>query len=340
VDARRPGQVYGLGSTFDPETDSLRAALDAALTSPVGVAVAVVNGRYAGVVGAKDILAAATVARAAVADTVSVRSEGVADGTGSDLPYATDGSDAPTDGPTDSPAVDQDAAAPAGSHALAAPVVVDDVAGPDARASNIAASDTHVFDAADSDTHVAGTPVSDSTVTKNTVTSSPVSDTPVPDTGASGTGASDPPGSDVAASATRATEPEIAEAPDAEPAVGSSVLDTPSALESVARDHHPRSAAGESEARVGGSHPLTDSGVPARTDQPQPEETQGPEALGAERPTQQHPWMQGRQVNDAGQREHAPAGNGSDGRGSEEPGAASDEFDGVRSPWNPFKRPQ
>ncbi|HEX8487688.1 MAG TPA: ABC transporter ATP-binding protein, partial [Propionibacteriaceae bacterium] len=60
VDARRPGQVYGLGSTFDPETDSLRAALDAALTSPVGVAVAVVNGRYAGVVGAKDILAAAT----------------------------------------------------------------------------------------------------------------------------------------------------------------------------------------------------------------------------------------------------------------------------------------
>ncbi len=39
-----------LGSTFDPGTDTLRVALDAALTSPAGLAVAVRDGRYAGVV--------------------------------------------------------------------------------------------------------------------------------------------------------------------------------------------------------------------------------------------------------------------------------------------------
>jgi osmoprotectant transport system ATP-binding protein len=75
ADARRPGQVYGLGSTFDPETDSLRAALDAALTSPVGMAVAVSGGRYAGVVSAAAILAQATDSRASVAETVSIRSQ-------------------------------------------------------------------------------------------------------------------------------------------------------------------------------------------------------------------------------------------------------------------------
>ena len=91
VDGRRPGQVYGLGSTFNPETDSLRAALDAALTSPVGVAVAVVNGRYAGVVSAKDILAAATVSRAAVADGVSVRSGDAVQNTETGAPGSVDG---------------------------------------------------------------------------------------------------------------------------------------------------------------------------------------------------------------------------------------------------------
>jgi osmoprotectant transport system ATP-binding protein len=74
TDSRRPGHVSGLGSTFDPEHDSLRVALDAALTSPVGMAVAVSNGRYAGVVGAEQILAQAAESRAAVAESVTVQS--------------------------------------------------------------------------------------------------------------------------------------------------------------------------------------------------------------------------------------------------------------------------
>ena len=46
--------LHPVGSTFDPETDTLRIALDAALTSPVGLAVAVNrdSGRFAGVVSA------------------------------------------------------------------------------------------------------------------------------------------------------------------------------------------------------------------------------------------------------------------------------------------------
>jgi osmoprotectant transport system ATP-binding protein len=75
VDRSRPGQVLGLGSIFDPETDTLRAALDSALTSPVGLAVAVHHdtGRYAGVVGAAAVLSQVTESRAAVADTISGR---------------------------------------------------------------------------------------------------------------------------------------------------------------------------------------------------------------------------------------------------------------------------
>ncbi len=58
VDRTRPGKITPLGSTFDPQQDTLRAALDAALTSPYGLAVAVSRetGRYAGVVGADTIL--------------------------------------------------------------------------------------------------------------------------------------------------------------------------------------------------------------------------------------------------------------------------------------------
>ncbi|MGI8459038.1 MAG: ABC transporter ATP-binding protein [Propionibacteriaceae bacterium] len=79
VDRERPGKILGLGSVFDPETDTLRAALDSALTSPVGLAVAVHHdtGRYAGVVGAADILSQVTESRAAVADSISGRSETV-----------------------------------------------------------------------------------------------------------------------------------------------------------------------------------------------------------------------------------------------------------------------
>jgi osmoprotectant transport system ATP-binding protein len=75
VDPTRPGQPLPLGSVFDPETDTLRAALDSALTSPRGLAVAVVKstGRYAGVVSAEQILRHAAAARAAVAESIRSR---------------------------------------------------------------------------------------------------------------------------------------------------------------------------------------------------------------------------------------------------------------------------
>jgi osmoprotectant transport system ATP-binding protein len=58
VDPRLPDRTSALGATFNPEKDTLRTALDAALTSPVGLAVAVgSDGRYAGVVTPASILA-------------------------------------------------------------------------------------------------------------------------------------------------------------------------------------------------------------------------------------------------------------------------------------------
>ncbi len=58
TDRTRATGLHPVGSTFDPETDTLRVALDAALTSPVGLAVAVnrASGRFAGVVSAQAIL--------------------------------------------------------------------------------------------------------------------------------------------------------------------------------------------------------------------------------------------------------------------------------------------
>ncbi|MFP5283601.1 MAG: hypothetical protein ACLGIF_09140, partial [Actinomycetes bacterium] len=66
TDPQRPGGLLRLGGTFDPALDTLRVALDSALTSPTGLAVAVDRGtgRYAGVVDADLILDAATEARA------------------------------------------------------------------------------------------------------------------------------------------------------------------------------------------------------------------------------------------------------------------------------------
>ncbi len=62
VDPRRAGEVIELGTVFDPATDSLRLALDAALSSPFGRAVAVTGptGRYAGVVTMSAIVDAVT----------------------------------------------------------------------------------------------------------------------------------------------------------------------------------------------------------------------------------------------------------------------------------------
>ncbi len=70
VDARRPGHVLELGSVFDPDVDSLRIALDAALSSPVGRAVAVSGAasRYAGIVTVSDLLAALAAHRDELAD--------------------------------------------------------------------------------------------------------------------------------------------------------------------------------------------------------------------------------------------------------------------------------
>jgi len=75
ADREHPGQVFGLGSTFHHDTDTLRAALDSALSSPFSLAVAVApdTGRYAGVASAQAILAAVKAARVAAAESISVR---------------------------------------------------------------------------------------------------------------------------------------------------------------------------------------------------------------------------------------------------------------------------
>ena len=54
---REDKEPVPLGSTFDPGVDNLRVALDAALTSPAGLAVAVRDGRYTGVVDPEAVLA-------------------------------------------------------------------------------------------------------------------------------------------------------------------------------------------------------------------------------------------------------------------------------------------
>jgi osmoprotectant transport system ATP-binding protein len=75
ADQERPGQVFALGSTFNPETDTLRTALDSALTSPYGLAVAVTGDthRYAGVVSADDILDKVRDVRVSIAESISIR---------------------------------------------------------------------------------------------------------------------------------------------------------------------------------------------------------------------------------------------------------------------------
>ena len=98
AEPQRPGEVYPVGSVFVPETDTLRAALDSALTSPYGLAVAVApeTGRYAGVVAAPAILAQASTARTDVVESISVHAAEVRKDLG-----AVPGSDHPEDGGTD-----------------------------------------------------------------------------------------------------------------------------------------------------------------------------------------------------------------------------------------------
>jgi osmoprotectant transport system ATP-binding protein len=73
-DRTRSTGLHPVGSTFDPETDTLRIALDAALTSPVGLAVAVnrASGRFAGVVSAQDILAQVAEVKAAQQESIAL----------------------------------------------------------------------------------------------------------------------------------------------------------------------------------------------------------------------------------------------------------------------------
>jgi osmoprotectant transport system ATP-binding protein len=75
ADPERPNRVFPLGSTFSPETDSLRVALDSALTSPHGLAVAVTadTHRYAGVVSADTILSKVKDVRVSIAESISLR---------------------------------------------------------------------------------------------------------------------------------------------------------------------------------------------------------------------------------------------------------------------------
>ncbi|HLM21677.1 MAG TPA: ABC transporter ATP-binding protein, partial [Propionibacteriaceae bacterium] len=79
ADRTHPTRLHAVGSTFDPETDTLRIALDAALTSPVGLAVAVnrASGRFAGVVSAQEILAQVAEVKGAQQESIAL---GAADG--------------------------------------------------------------------------------------------------------------------------------------------------------------------------------------------------------------------------------------------------------------------
>lgn len=77
ADPTHPGQLRNLGSTFRPESDTLRVALDSALTSPFGLAVAVdlETGRYAGVVNATTILGQAHDAHSPAYGSVGLKPE-------------------------------------------------------------------------------------------------------------------------------------------------------------------------------------------------------------------------------------------------------------------------
>ena len=74
ADDERPGHVFPLGATFVHESDTMRAALDSALTSPYSLAVAVApdTGRFAGVVSARSILEQVKQARAASTESITV----------------------------------------------------------------------------------------------------------------------------------------------------------------------------------------------------------------------------------------------------------------------------
>ncbi|GAB3622397.1 ATP-binding cassette domain-containing protein [Mariniluteicoccus endophyticus] len=74
ADPKRPGKLLGLGSVFDVETAPLRDVLEAALTSPVGLAIGVhPSGRYAGTVPVAEVMDRVRRYRADVAETQAQR---------------------------------------------------------------------------------------------------------------------------------------------------------------------------------------------------------------------------------------------------------------------------
>ncbi|MGI3781222.1 MAG: ABC transporter ATP-binding protein, partial [Janthinobacterium lividum] len=75
IDTERSGLIHPMGSTFVRETDTLRAALDSALTSPYALAVALdpETGRYAGVVPADAILAQVATQRSGSPESVTLQ---------------------------------------------------------------------------------------------------------------------------------------------------------------------------------------------------------------------------------------------------------------------------
>jgi osmoprotectant transport system ATP-binding protein len=290
TDGRHPGQVYGLGSTFDPEGDSLRAALDAALTSPVGMAVALSNGRYAGVVSAREILSHATSSRASVADSIAVREQG---GDGVPDPSVSAGR---LDEPL--PVEDETAAVQGtgsgGAHALSGAVA--------AGGGSSAEVGDGRGEQLDDETRIRGlTPVSDET---------PPQGWPVQDEAP--TGSEDP-----------SARPSFEEPTQARTEIrgGSHPLSPHS-------QHAPESELTSSPS-PGPASPDPASPGPASPEPARPEPA-SPEPASPEPASPEHE-----------RPEHERAGLqgfGFTGRGSEEPGSGTDEYDAARGPWNPFKR--
>lgn len=76
ADPQRSGRLLGLGGVFVVGTSPLREAMEAVLTSPVGLAVAVdESGRYAGVVPGQRVMTVVERRRAQVAQTDAEREE-------------------------------------------------------------------------------------------------------------------------------------------------------------------------------------------------------------------------------------------------------------------------
>ena len=121
------GRTLPVGSVFDPSVDTLRFALDAALSSPVGLAVGVdkATGRYAGVVQASDILDCVRTERVdfARAHTLKVDPDPAAD----DRSVAGEQTSKAAAQPADAARSSQDAAVPSDETALSA----DQAAGPE-----------------------------------------------------------------------------------------------------------------------------------------------------------------------------------------------------------------